>query len=210
MAESSDPHFRGTESDVQPQSSESDRSLQDNSIPSQPPTSLAGPKPIQRLLSQDRVSRIVPDTDSAALLSYCSDFVRDFLRSDYLFCTSKMSVATKGKILALDNRFRDANAWMDEKLTWARRLRPRHISLRYDMREVVVTHSLGGRLIRLMNQHDQLFANVLGAYLGGKIDAAEKDDALIGAGRHIRAIHRLCIPDNDRFSRDGTLIETDR
>ncbi|QET04008.1 hypothetical protein FOB72_17800 (plasmid) [Cupriavidus pauculus] len=209
MAESSDPHFRGTEPDAQPQSSESDRSPQGNSISSQSPASPAGPRPIQRLLSQDRVSRIIPDTNSTAVLSYCSDFVRDFLRSDYLFCTAKMSVATKGKILALDNRFRDANAWMDEKLTWARRLRPRLISLRYDTREVVVTHSLGGRLVRLMNQHDQLFANVLGAYMGGKIDAAEKDNALLGAGRHIRAIHRLCIPDNDRFSRDGTLIGTD-
>jgi len=210
MAESCDPHFRGTEPDVQSQSPEPYSSLLENSVSLQTPSPDSGPKPIRRLLSQDRVSRIVPHTDSGTVLTYCSDFVRDFLRSDYNFIASKMSVATKGKTLALDNRFRDANTWMDEKLTWSRSFRRRSMSLRYDKREVVVTNSLAGRLIRLLNQHDQLFANVLGAYMAGNIDAAQKDDALLGAGRHIRAIHRLCIPDNDRFSRDGELLEANR
>nr|WP_315593801.1 hypothetical protein [uncultured Cupriavidus sp.] len=199
MAESSDPQFRGRGIDEQPQSSDPGRT------PQSPHRS--GPKPIQRLLSQDRVSRIVPDTDSGTVLTYCSDFVRDFLRSDYNFCTAKMSVATKGKILALDTRFREANEWMDAKLAWSRSFRRRSVSLRYDRRDVVVTHSLAGRLIRLLSQHDQLFANVLGAYMAGNIDDAQKDDALIGAARHINAIHRLCIPDNDRYSRDGKQVD---
>lgn len=202
MAESSEPQYWGKGTDAQPQAS-------DSSLPSAHPSPNDGPKPIQRLLSQDRVSRIVPDTDSGTVLTYCSDFVRDFVRSDWNFCTAKISVATKGKILALDTRFRDANQWMDEKLAWSRAFRRRSISLRYDKREVVVTHSLAGRLIRLLNQHDQLFANVLGAYLAGNIDAAQKDDAMAGASRHIRAIHRLCIPDNNRFSRDGKLLEAE-
>jgi len=202
MAESSEPQHWGKETHTQSQTS-------DSSLPSENPATSGGPKPIQRLLSQDRVSRIVPDTDSGTVLTYCSDFIRDFLRSDWNYCTSKMSVATKGKILALDMRFRDANQWMDEKLAWSRSFRRRPVSLRYDRREVIVTHSLAGRLIRLLNQHDQLFANVLGGYLAANIDAAQKDDAMIGASRHIRAIHRLCIPDNNRFSRDGKLLDAD-
>ena len=202
MAESSEPQYWGKGTDAQPQAS-------DSSLPSAHPSPNDGPKPIQRLLSQDRVSRIVPDTDSGTVLTYCSDFIRDFVRSDWNFCTAKMSVATKGKILALDTRFRDANKWIDERLAWSRAFRRRSISLRYDKRDLFVTHSLAGRLLRLLNQHDQLFANVLGAYLAGNIDAAQKDDAMAGASRHIRAIHRLCIPDNNRFSRDGTLVDAD-
>lgn len=202
MAESSDPQYRGMGIDAQSQAS-------DSSLAPDLPAPRSGPKPIQRLLSQDRVSRIIPDTDSGTVLTYCSDFVRDFVRSDWNYCTSKMSVATKGKILALDTRFREANAWMDAKLAWSRSFRRRNVSLRYDKREVVVTHSLAGRLVRLLNQHDQLFANVLGAYMARNIDDVQKDDALIGAARHIRAIHRLCIPDNDRFSRDGKQLDAD-
>ncbi|WP_454056619.1 hypothetical protein [Cupriavidus sp. Marseille-Q8015] len=202
MAESSEPQCWGKGTDAQPQAS-------DSSLPFEHPSPNEGPKPIQRLLSQDRVARIVPDTDSGTVLTYCSDFVRDFLRSDWNFFTAKMSVATKGKILALDTRFRDANQWMDERLAWSRAFRRRSISLRYDKRDVIVTHSLAGRLIRLLNQHDQLFANVLGAYLAGNIDAAQKDGAIEGASRHIRAIHRLCIPDNNRFTRDGKLLDAE-
>ncbi len=203
MAESSDPQHRGRDTDALSSASNS------SSFPSQFQAPRDGPKPIERLLSEDRASRIIPDTDSGTVIAYCSDFVRDFLRSDYLFCTSKMSVAASGKILALDTRFRNANAWMDERLAWSRKLTKWSMSVRYDKREVVVTHSLGGRLIRLLNQHDQLFTNVLGAYMAHSIDDAEKDDALIKAARHIRAIHRLCIPDNDRFTRDGKPLDAD-
>lgn len=202
MAESSDPQYRGSGTEAPSQEP-------DSSLDSQQPAVPSGPKPIQRLLSQDRVSRIIPDTDSGTVLTYCSDFVRDFVRSDWNFCTSKMSVASKEKILALDTRFREANAWMDAKLAWSRSFRRRNVSLRYDRREVVVTHSLAGRLARLLNQHDQLFANVLGAYMASTIDDAQKDDALIGAARHIGAIHRLCIPDNDRFARGGKQHDAD-
>lgn len=202
MAESSDPQFRGEGTAAQ-------SNLTDSNLAPQHPAPRSGPKPIQRLLSQDRVSRIVPASDSCTALTYSSDFVRDFIRSDWNYCTSKLSVATKGKILALDACFREANEWMDAQLAWSRDLTRRRVSLGYDRREVVVTHSLAGRLVRLLNQHDQLFANVLGAYMAGSIDDARKDGTLSAAARHIRAIHRLCIPDNNRFSRDGRLLDAD-
>ncbi|WP_354676792.1 hypothetical protein [Cupriavidus plantarum] len=198
MAESSEPQLRGKGTDVQ--------AVESDGLPSDTPSAHQGPKPIQRLLSEDRVSRIVPETDSGTVLTYCSDFVRDFVRSDWNYVTSKMSVATRGKVLALDMRFREANQWMDDTLAWSRSFRRRPLSLRYDKREVLVTHSLAGRLVRLLNQHDQLFANVLGAYLAANIDATQMEAAMGGASRHIRAIHRLCIPDNNRFSRDGKLV----
>ncbi|SDD58792.1 hypothetical protein SAMN05216345_111161 [Cupriavidus sp. YR651] len=201
MAESSEPVLADGALDVQSDADSRART----SIST--PVSTGGPKPIKRLLSQDRVSRIIPDTDSGTTIRYCSDFVRDFLRSDYNFCTAKFSVASRSKIVALDERFREANEWMDARLAWSRSFRRRSISLRYDTREIVVTHSLAGRLIRLLNQHDQLFDNVLGAYLAHNVNDKQKDAALLGAARHISAIHRLCIPDNNRFSRDGKLLD---
>ncbi|RWA55722.1 hypothetical protein AU476_06360 [Cupriavidus sp. UYMSc13B] len=159
------------------------------------------------MLSEGRVAKIVPQTDSGTEVSYCTDFVRNFLRSDYNFCTAKFSVASKAKILALDEAFRDAQEWMDAKLQWIERQPRRHVSVKFDQRQIVVTHSLAGRLIRLLNQHDRLLYRVLGAYMAQVISDAEKDDAILGAARHIRAIHRLCIPDNDHFTADGKLIE---
>ncbi|AQV99419.1 hypothetical protein BJN34_36715 (plasmid) [Cupriavidus necator] len=159
------------------------------------------------MLSEGRVAKIVPQTDSGTEVSYCTDFVRNLLRSDYNYITSKFSVASKGKILALDETFRAAQEWMDAKLQWIERQPRRHLSLRFDQRQLVVTHSLAGRLIRLLNQHDRLFHRALGAYMAQSITDTEKDEAIFGAARQIRAIHRLCIPDNDCFSPDGKLID---
>ncbi|GMG94639.1 hypothetical protein Cmtc_58590 [Cupriavidus sp. TKC] len=159
------------------------------------------------MLSETRVSKIVPQTDSGAEISYCTDFVRNFLRSDYNFATSKFSVAGKAKTLALDEAFRDAQQWMDAALAWIEKKPRRHISLKFDQRQLVVTHPLAGRLIRLLNQHDRLVHRVLGAYVAQAINDGEKDNAINGAARHIRAIHRLCIPDNDRFAPNGKLLE---
>lgn len=167
----------------------------------------AGPKPIRRMLSEGRVAKIVPQTDSGTEVSYCTDFVRNFLRSDYNYITSKFSVASKGKIIALDEGFRLAQEWMDARLQWIESKPRRYLSMTFDHRQIVVTHSLSGRLIRLLNQHDRLFHRTLGAYFAQSISDAEKDDAIVGAAKHIRAIHHLCIPDNDRFAPDGQLIE---
>ncbi|WP_123957986.1 hypothetical protein [Cupriavidus necator] len=175
--------------------------------PSDSTASDTGPKPIRRMLSEGRVAKIVPQTDSGTEVSYCTDFVRNLLRSDYNYITSKFSVASKGKILALDETFRAAQEWMDAKLQWIERQPRRHLSLRFDQRQLVVTHSLAGRLIRLLNQHDRLFHRALGAYMAQSITDTEKDEAIFGAARQIRAIHRLCIPDNDCFSPDGKLID---
>nr|WP_147309687.1 hypothetical protein [Cupriavidus taiwanensis] len=175
-----------------------------------PPDSAAsntGPKPIRRMLSEGRVAKIVPQTDSGTEVSYCTDFVRNFLRSDYNFCTAKISVASKGKILALDDAFRQAQEWMDARLQWIESKPRRHLSLEFHHRQIVVTHSLAGRLIRLLNQHDRLLHRTLGAYIAQSISDAEKDAAVVGAAKHIRAIHHLCIPDNDRFGPDGQLIK---
>ncbi|MEN7527608.1 MULTISPECIES: hypothetical protein [unclassified Cupriavidus] len=171
------------------------------------PASSSGPKPIRRMLSETRVSKIVPQTDSGTEIAYCTDFVRNFLRSDYNFCAAKFSVASKSKTLALDEAFREAQQWMDKKLSWIEDKPRRYISMKFSDRQIVVTHPLAGRLIRLLNQHDRLVHRALGAYVAQTINDKEKDDAILGAARHIRAIHRLCIPDNDRFSPDGKLSD---
>src|SRR5262249_9817690 len=51
-----------------------------------------GLKPIERMISDTRLERIIPNSDASTLLEYSSQFARTFIRSDYNFCAAKVTV----------------------------------------------------------------------------------------------------------------------
>ncbi|PMY02030.1 hypothetical protein, partial [Pseudomonas sp. GW460-13] len=77
-----------------------------------------GLKPITRLISADRISRIVPETATKVEVSFSSVFTRRFLHDDYNFVASKCSVARGGKVKALDEAFREAEIWFTRVTEW--------------------------------------------------------------------------------------------
>lgn len=169
----------------------------------QPSTSSSGLKPIARLVGEDRIKRIVPETAASAQVTYSSVYVRDFLRSAYNFCSSKFSVARSGKTRALDEKFREAELWFEKAIAWHANKSQTPIPIETDTVEVQVTHPLSGRLIRLLNQHDRLFALAIFARVANSISALEFEGTMKVAGSKIASIHQSCIPDNDRFAADG-------
>src|ERR1700741_3761493 len=77
-----------------------------------------GLKPIERLTSDSRIARIIPQSDTRTILKYSSRFARDFVRSDYNFCAAKVTVARNGKLLALDAAFRATDEWLTKAIAW--------------------------------------------------------------------------------------------
>lgn len=165
-----------------------------------------GLKPLTRLISEDRIGRIIPETSTKVEVSFSSVFTRRFLHDDYNFCAAKTSVARDGKVRALDEAFREVEDWfvrVNEWLLWKNQL---EFAIGYESVVLEVPNALAGRLLRLLNQYDKLSAATLFAQIGRSISGTERDTQLDIASRRINAIHALCIPDNDRFADDGSRI----
>ncbi|MDW3686176.1 hypothetical protein RA280_31435 [Cupriavidus sp. CV2] len=194
--------------DAEPEDIITDATIRVTQAAGQQPDS--GLKPIKRLISEDRLSRIVPETQTTMQLSFSTTFVRDFVRADYSFCSAKFSVSRGGKVKAIDEAFRHAEAWFEGAHRWADRLEKRTIPLQYHKRELLLTHALSGRLLRLLRHYDTLSSKLTFALMVNSVDGLSRDNALGAAGHHIAAIHALCMPDNDQFQPDGTRRGTDQ
>jgi len=164
----------------------------------------SGLKPIARLSSDTRLSKIVPTTTSGSRFAYCSTFVRNFLRSDFNFVSAKVAVARAGKLRAIDEGFRTAESWYAGALAWAEGHTMRPLPLHYDEYYLDITAPLAGRLVRLLNQHDRLFAKTLFCQSAGEISADARATTMEIAAKRVRLVHSLCIPDDDQFAADGT------
>jgi len=166
----------------------------------------SGLRPIERFNSDERLSRIVPHTDSGAVASYCSRFARDFLDANLYFCSAKFTVARGGKVKALDEAFREAEAWFDAIV---RNFTDRHqieFPLAYIDIPVKITHQFAGRFLRLVRMYDRLFAATLFCSAAGSVSGSEREAVLQLAAKQISNIHLLCIPDNDKYAPDGTRL----
>ncbi|MGN8554323.1 UNVERIFIED_CONTAM: hypothetical protein OHV15_17225 [Microbacterium sp. SLM126] len=84
------------------------------------------------------------------------------------------------------------------------------IPLFYESREVQVSHSFAGRLLRLLMQYDRLFAETLYGLNCESIPADARENTTAVAAKRIKAIQQLCIPDTDKFAPDGTLLNSSR
>jgi len=164
----------------------------------------SGLKPISRLSSDERHARIQPQTQALVTIEYGSVFVRDFLVRDFKFCVSKLAVARGGKLLAVEEAFRDAEEGFSKTIFWLDQKPALEIPILPDSLEVEVKHPLAGRLIRLLNLYDIVFSHSLFA-LGAKgISSSERENVIESSARRITLIHSLCIPDDDQFAVDGS------
>jgi hypothetical protein len=166
----------------------------------------SGLKPIQRLTSDDRLSRIRAETLAKTELKYCSQFVRDFVRSDYNFCAAKMTLARDGKLAALDAEFRVAEEWFRRATLWAKSRPGRTAYAPYEVITLEIKHALSGRLASLLIKHDRLFQYIMEGLANHTIAPHERKFALESARARIKQIPFLCIPDNDRFAPEGVLL----
>lgn len=175
-----------------------------------PKKSASGLKPIERHNSEERLSRLTPTTASATLHAYCSKFARDFLDAHFYYASSKFVVARGGKVKALDEAFRDAEEWYGSALSWLSTTDQVEIPLFYEEKEVKVSHSFAGRLLRLLMQFDRIFVETLYSQECGSISPDQRATTIQIAAKRITAIHQLCIPDTDKFDPDGALISSHR
>jgi hypothetical protein len=172
-----------------------------------PESSGTGLKPIERLTSDSRIAKIVPQSDSRTVLKYSSLFARDFVRSDYNFCAAKVTVARNGKLRALDIAFREASEWFTKAIAWVEKHNAREFPLAHEEIELVVTHPLAGRLVRCLTQYDRLFIRSMEAVMSQKIQPTDRETILANAEKRIKHIVQVCIPDNDQYDFDGTRRE---
>lgn len=163
-----------------------------------------GPRQIERFNSDDRIARIIPDTETGALAFYCSNFARDFLDANFLFCSAKFTVARGGKVKALDSAFRNAEAWFEATLLEYEGRHQIQFALAYREIPVPITHPLAGRLLRLVRHYDKLFAATLFCSAAHSVSGQEREQILITASKQISSIHLLCIPNNERYAKDGS------
>jgi hypothetical protein len=163
----------------------------------------SGLKPIERLTSDTRVARIVPESDAVTVLKYSSQFARDFIRSDYNFCAAKIAVARGGKVKALETALRDAAEWLRKTSEWIARHDVRAIELPHESIELVITRPLAGLLVRCLTQFDRVFVGTLEALLAEKINSTDRANILTNAEKRIKHIVQVCMPDNDQYDFDG-------
>jgi hypothetical protein len=165
-----------------------------------------GLKPIQRMMSADRLARIVPETIAQYELRYSSVFARDFIRSDYNFCASKMAVARGGKLAALDAEFRVAEQWFRKVNAYFELRHGRPNTVPPEKIILEIKHPLSGRLVKLVSVYDRLFIKTLEGLMAGSISSNERANATNSAESRIKKIAWLCIPDSDQYTPEGTLI----
>lgn len=185
-----------------------DRGLPKGSVLSASAAAAAGLRPIDRFNSDERLSRIVPHTDTGAVASYCSRFARDFLDANLYFCSAKFTVARGGKVKAIDEAFREAESWYATAIANFAERHQIEFPLAYMEIHVKVTHQFAGRLLRLVRLYDRLFASTMFCNAAGSVSGSEREDTLRRAAKLISQIHLLCIPGNDKFAPDGSRLST--
>ena len=174
--------------------------------PSKAVESQSGLKPIQRLTSDDRLAKINPSTLARTEFMYYSRFVRDFVRSDYNFAAAKMAVARNGKLRAIENEFRVADAWLSKTVAAISKRHQRVMPVSAEKIELEIKHALSGRLVRLLVQYDRLFIGTMRCQMARTVSARERQSILEAAEARINQIPFLCIPDADQFASDGTHV----
>jgi len=174
-----------------------------------PPPTGTGLKPIARLTGDSRIDRIVPESNARTVLRYSSQFARDFIRSDYNFCASKMAVARKGKVRALDMALRETADWLTKAIAWVDKHNARELRMEYEEIELTITRPLAGSLVRCLTQYDRLWVRTLEVQLARKFATEDaRQNALANAEKRIRHIRNVCIPDNDQYAADGSRLDT--
>lgn len=189
-----------------PEQPSSNEHSSDSASPSPALTEAAsGLKPIERLTSDARIARIIPQSDATTVFVYRSRFVRDFLRADYNFCASKVTVARAGKVKALDTAFREVGGWLGKTIVWIEKNHySRPIAMASDRIELIVTHPHAGALLRCLQQYERVFDMSTRALLASKLTPQERENLLANAEKRIKHIVQVCIPDTDRYDFDGT------
>ncbi|PCE30324.1 AcaB family transcriptional regulator [Burkholderia ubonensis] len=164
-----------------------------------------GLKPIQRLTSDSRIDKIIPDSNAVTILHYSSVFARQFIRSDYNFCAAKIAVARAGKVRALEVTLRETADWMRKATAWVEKHNARALTFPNEQIELKVTRPLAGLLVRCLTQYDRLFTATMEAQLAEKITPQDRANILKNAEGRILQVRTACIPDNDRYDADGTV-----
>ncbi|WP_320534289.1 DUF1845 domain-containing protein [Robbsia andropogonis] len=172
-----------------------------------PDEGASGLPEIQRLSGDSRLARITPHSHVTHTIGYCSRFAREFIRSDYNFCASKLTLARGGKLRAIEASFKSTEEWINKTLDWLSTRTSRTMAMTYDRIELNIPHPLAGRLIRLLNEYDTIFERSASAVFSDMLDGESRNNILRNAERRIGKIHLVCQPDNDRFDFDGTLFE---
>lgn len=62
------------------------------------------------------------------------------------------------------------------------------------------------RLVALINDYDTFFVNISAAAFAGSITSDVRDKSLANASRRVMALHTICVPDNDQYDLDGSLL----
>jgi hypothetical protein len=172
-----------------------------------PVPSGTGLKPIERLTSDTRYAKIVPDSAQASVLRYSSLFVRTFIRSDYNFCASKISVAREGKLRALDLALRETSEWFTKAIAWVEQLGARNLPRPFETIELEVKRPLAGQLVRCLTQFERLFGRAHSARADQRLSDERCVAMLANAEKKLNRIVQLCIPDNEEYTFDGTRRE---
>jgi hypothetical protein len=165
-----------------------------------------GLKAIERLTSDQRLDRIEAQTNAKTEHEYFSEFVRDFIRSDFNFCAAKMTVARGGKLAALDAEFRVAEQFFKKAAAWAKTRPGRSISIAPATITLEIKHASSGRLVRLLWKYDHLFKATLESLHNRTVTANQRKQLLDAAAARINQIKVICMPDNDRYAPEGVLL----
>lgn len=166
-------------------------------------TAGSGLKPIDRLTSDSRLSRINPESDAKTVLRYSSQFARNYIRSDYNFCAAKIAVARGGKVRALETALRETSDWLRKTEQWLLRHQVRPIELPHDLIELTITRPLAGLLVRCLTQYDRVYARATERMMTGKITGEDRARILDNAERRLKQVVQICMPDNDQYDFDG-------
>ncbi|OLL27627.1 DUF1845 domain-containing protein [Burkholderia sp. SRS-W-2-2016] len=173
-----------------------------------PSASGSGLKPIERLTSDSRIDRINPETDSQTVLRYSSQFARNYIRSDYNFCASKIAVARGGKVRALEKALRDTSNWLGKTDEWLARHEARRLEMPHELIELTITRPLAGLLVRCLTQYDRIFVRSTERMIERKITDQDRANILTNAERRLKHIVQVCMPDNDQYDFDGERRES--
>ncbi|WP_321817901.1 MULTISPECIES: DUF1845 domain-containing protein [unclassified Paraburkholderia] len=167
-----------------------------------------GLKPIERLTSDDRYAKIIPDSDRLTELRYSTQFTRDFVRSDYNFCAAKISVARGGKLRALDVALRETSGWLTKAVPWVEQHGARHLPWPSETIMLDVKRPLAGQLVRCLSLYERLYKRTLEARNEHKLMPERCAAMLANAEKKIKHIVQVCRPDNDEYEFDGTRRES--
>ena len=167
-----------------------------------------GLKPIERLTSDTRYAKIIPDSAQVTVLKYSSIFIRSFVRSDYNFCASKISVARGGKLHVLDRAMRETSEWFTNAIVWIDQFGARNLPRRYETIELEVKRPLAGQLVRCLTQYERLYARAWSAKNAHLLSEDRCTATLANAEKKLKHIVQLCMPDNEEYDFDGTRRES--